>query len=74
MITESRENVNIEHCARCGKHHKNVKVKALRVPMIVSKRLQFTHWAVCRTTKEPILVRYIVKHDKNLAPVGKSSR
>lgn len=54
----------IEHCARCGKTHLNLKFKKLRRKPGPFTR--YTHWGTCPTNKEPIMMR--VTEDKKVKP------
>lgn len=53
---ESSEPKNILGCARCGNEHL-VRFKPFRVPMAAGE-ITFTHWGMCPTTREPILMRF----------------
>jgi hypothetical protein len=46
--------ININNCARCGGNHKNISCLQLTRPCE-----EFTHWAQCPTTLEPIMVRFV---------------
>ena len=48
---------NILGCARCGGEHL-VRFKELQNPMQVGEAV-LTHWGMCPTTKEPILMRFV---------------
>lgn len=48
---------NILGCARCGGEHL-VRFKPFRVPMQVGEAT-LTHWGLCPTTREPILMRFV---------------
>lgn len=42
--------VNLKGCSRCGKNHRKILFKKFRNPGI------FGWWAICPTTKEPLLL------------------
>jgi len=54
--------VSIARCARCGQNHKNLIFKRFESPPD-----EWTHWALCPKTGEPILmcvVGGIERHEK----------
>ena len=55
MKTETVE--RIINCSRCGKNHTNVVFKKFRRKVQSGK--DWTHWAPCRNTGEPILMRIL---------------
>jgi len=50
--------VDLIECARCGLPHRHLVVSRLGRPC-----LEYTHWAPCPVTGEPVLVRFDVKID-----------
>lgn len=48
---------NLQGCARCGKDHR-VRFKELQRPMVAGDST-LTHWAICPTTGEPIMMRFV---------------
>jgi hypothetical protein len=50
----STERISFTNCARCGGDHKDISCMKLARPCE-----QFTHWAQCPTTLEPIMVRFV---------------
>ena len=49
----------IIHCARCGEDHINIEAKKFTQPVLEdapSEKALYTHWALCPTNGEPILV------------------
>lgn len=44
--------INVRRCARCGAYHTGLEFVALGQPIF-----EYTHWAPCPTTGEPILMR-----------------
>jgi hypothetical protein len=55
--TEEDSLKNILGCARCGGEHL-VRFKELRIPITIGDTT-LTHWGMCPTTKEPILMRFV---------------
>ena len=47
---------NVIGCARCGKTHKNLKFKLMKRPICSVGRKPYTHWAMCRTYRDPIIL------------------
>ena len=56
---ESDAPKNILGCARCGGEHL-IRFKELRNPMQAGGAV-LTHWGMCPTTKEPILMRFVAQ-------------
>lgn len=54
---------NVKCCARCEANHMNLTFQTFRIPVHEDGCL-FTHWAMCPTTQEPILMRFIATEDK----------
>ncbi len=48
--------IAVKRCARCGKNHKKVLFKPFK-----NENPTYTHWALCPTNEEPILM--IVRED-----------
>lgn len=46
--------IDVRGCARCGSAHDNLKVHRFENPAD-----EFTHWATCPNTKDPILIKFI---------------
>jgi len=44
---------NINNCARCGKDHIDIYFETFTNPPTINK---YTHWAMCPTLSEPILM------------------
>ena len=55
--------VNINNCARCGETHVDLEFSKLTRPMIDAKH---THWAMCPTVNEPIMLRIVASIDEEL--------
>jgi len=55
-------------CARCGGVHYDLEFKLLTFPMEDSSGLVWTHWALCPTNGEPILLR--IQVDESIAETG----
>jgi hypothetical protein len=52
-------NMDLHGCARCdGEGHKALFFQQLTHPVLVDGVEVFTHWAVCPTNGEPILMGY----------------
>ena len=47
---------NVIGCARCGKTHKKLKFKLIKRPICSVGRKPYTHWAMCRTYRDPIIL------------------
>lgn len=56
--------ISLTGCSRCGQEHIAVEFHRLTQPMLVElwsddlgyTAVRFTHWALCPTNKEPILL------------------
>jgi hypothetical protein len=48
------ERITVSNCARCGGDHENISCMKLARPCG-----NFTHWAQCPTTLEPIMVAFV---------------
>lgn len=67
--------VNIIHCARCGENHDGLDFLPFTEPVeydpvskvILHCEIQFTHWALCPTTGEPILMQVLDDTDRIIA-------
>lgn len=53
--------VKISNCARCGGTHEDLEFAELSRPMVEAKH---THWAMCPTVNEPIMLRIVEEHTK----------
>ena len=51
---------NVGECARCGEDHNDIKFKELIRP-IKDNDGRWTHWALCPTNKEPIIMMRITQ-------------
>lgn len=50
---------SVKSCARCGHDHNEVEFQALRAPITAdSGDAEWTHWAPCPVTGEPILLKF----------------
>jgi hypothetical protein len=49
--------MQIQKCIRCGEDHLDLEVKAFMHPVGVGGG-PYTHWVLCPTTQEPVLIRY----------------
>lgn len=50
----------IEHCARCGGTHDNIRFRPLtRALGIPEAGITLTHWLSCPTNGEPVLARIV---------------
>lgn len=50
-MSELQSTIRIEHCARCNGVHEQVRFSRFLRPVN-----QYEYWALCPTTKEPILM------------------
>lgn len=51
---------NVQSCARCGKDHERLEFKPFfNSDIVVGNYECFTHWALCPTYGEPILMRIV---------------
>lgn len=48
----------VGNCARCGGDHENLPLTRFRRPVTIEHGPTLTHWAMCPTYCEPILVRF----------------
>lgn len=46
----------IRGCSRCGKKHKELEFKEFKTPAGI-----YTHWTMCPTLNEPILLEFVNK-------------
>lgn len=46
----------LSNCARCGKNHRQLKFKKLKRPGLSHRGGAHSHWALCPTTREPIML------------------
>jgi hypothetical protein len=53
---------NLTKCIRCGKNHKRLTFK----PFQKTPPSEFTHWALCPHTKEPVLLASVMSDDPRL--------
>ena len=49
--------VNVHECARCGLDHTGLPFRRMTRPMEADDGLDWTHWALCPTSLDPILMR-----------------
>jgi len=56
---------DVSNCARCGEDHEKVWFKKLQCPIIIMGESALTHWAMCPTLQEPIVLSWLVKEVKN---------
>jgi hypothetical protein len=55
-------NIGISGCARCDGNHENLVAKSFTKPVFDDeRRVVATHFAMCPTTEEPILVLSVQK-------------
>lgn len=47
---------DIRQCARCGRDHAALPFLRLQRPMEDADGVDWTHWATCPTTGEPVLM------------------
>jgi hypothetical protein len=53
---------NVRRCARCAGDHDDVTFLPFTKPNVVgSTGITYTHFAMCPTTNEPILLRFVQK-------------
>lgn len=53
-------------CARCKRVHKEIEVKPFsKHPVKDSDGVLWTHWAICPTTTEPVLLRIVNEDDQS---------
>jgi hypothetical protein len=51
---------NIDNCSRCGGRHDELEAKKFDRPHACEENIQtrtWTHWAMCPTSGDPIMVR-----------------
>lgn len=48
--------IDVDNCARCEEDHKGLKFKEFVRPLQTSAS---THWCMCPTSKEPILMKIV---------------
>ena len=55
--------VDVGHCARCGKDHADLGFARFKRPCQKDtvNGFEWTHWAMCPETKEPILLRISIE-------------
>lgn len=53
---------SIINCARCKGAHEKLEFKKFRNPIEVETHV-FTHWALCPTTEEPIVLEVTLKEE-----------
>lgn len=51
------ERISISRCPRCGGEHSGIS--CLSCMELLRPCRNFTHWAQCPTTLEPIMVRFV---------------
>lgn len=57
MPVEVTITMNQVGCARCdGNGHANMTYRQLTHPVVLEGILRFTHWALCPTNGEPIML------------------
>lgn len=55
-------NIGVSGCARCGGNHEDLVAKPFTKPVYDNEHLlSATHFAMCPTTEEPILVLSVQK-------------
>lgn len=59
--------VDVRHCARCGKDHHSLEFARLDRPISENGR-QWTHWATCPVTGDSILMREEIQARKRPGP------
>jgi hypothetical protein len=57
MAGESFES-SVKHCARCGEDHEEVQFEPF-TRFVPDPDGDYTQWALCPTTGEPILLRFV---------------
>lgn len=56
MPSEGEEVLDLSSCARCGKRHEGLIFRRFRNPIYASAFETLTHWAMCPTLDQPILM------------------
>jgi hypothetical protein len=49
---------NIVGCARCGGNH-SLRFTEFVQPVLIGDEVAMTHWSLCPTTGDPILMRFV---------------
>ena len=57
--TNTHITLTINGCARCGSTHTNMVAKRFNIP-VSDPAGDFTHWAMCPYSHDPVLVRISV--------------
>lgn len=57
--------LDVRHCARCGGNHSRLTFHPLDNPSV-----EFSHWAMCETTEQPILLQVTLLGDTSPVPPG----
>ena len=68
--------VDLEGCSRCGGSHKALKSIEFDRPVKIG-RLAWTHWVLCPTAIDPVLVRWTreaPKRKKKPKPMSESEK
>lgn len=50
--------VTVHRCARCGMTHENLGFTKFKRPVTLSDTVTYTHFSLCPTTLEPVLMRF----------------
>ena len=65
--------VDLEGCSRCGGSHKALKSIEFDRPVKIG-RLAWTHWVLCPTAIDPVLVRWTREAPKWAREASKPTR
>lgn len=57
-VGSEHEMIDIRRCRRCGHDHVFLPLRKLGNPIQCNNKM-LTHWTICPTTGEPILIAYI---------------
>ena len=51
----------VNHCARCGKDHRELKFHKFKQPIVDEDGTVWEYWTICPRTGDPVLLRTIKK-------------
>lgn len=55
----SRPRYNVKSCARCGNDHERLSFKRFAQSIRDNNGIEWTHWARCPQTGDPVLLRVL---------------
>jgi len=61
--------LDVTKCARCNKNHRALVFKGFKQSVS-----QYTHWALCPVTKEPLITGYATLGDRQLKKMDREGR